>query len=52
MVDQQELMKRIMEIQKDPNLTDDEKAIKRQQLLSGKWMEEKAAGKTASVTVQ
>lgn len=31
------MMKRIMEIQKDPNLSDSEKAVKRQQLMAGKW---------------
>lgn len=30
-------MKRVMEIQRDPNLTDAEKAVRRQQLMSGKW---------------
>jgi hypothetical protein len=37
-MDQQQLMKKIMEIQRDPKLTDAEKAIKRQELLTGKWM--------------
>jgi ATP adenylyltransferase/5',5'''-P-1,P-4-tetraphosphate phosphorylase II len=36
-MDQQELMKRIMEIQKDPKLSDAEKATKRQELMTGKW---------------
>ncbi|KAG7672878.1 putative E3 ubiquitin-protein ligase ORTHRUS 2 [Nannochloris sp. 'desiccata'] len=31
-------MKKIMEIQRDSKLTDAEKAIKRQELLTGKWM--------------
>ncbi|PSC72511.1 E3 ubiquitin-ligase ORTHRUS 2-like [Micractinium conductrix] len=34
---QQELMKKIMEITKDPTLSDAEKAIERQNLMSGKW---------------
>ncbi|KAL4447318.1 hypothetical protein ABPG77_007351 [Micractinium sp. CCAP 211/92] len=34
---QQELLKRIMEINKDPNLSDAEKAAARQDLMSGKW---------------
>lgn len=29
---------RILAIQRDPNLTDAEKAKKRQELLSGKWL--------------
>ena len=37
-MDQQQLMKKIMEIQRDPKLTDAEKASKRQELLTGKWM--------------
>ena len=37
-MDQQELMKKIMEIQRDPSLTDAEKAIKRQEVMAGKWM--------------
>eukprot|EP00887_Chlorella_sp_A99_P001931 scaffold18.g1931.t1 len=36
-MDQQELMRRIMEIQRDPNLTEAEKAKKRQEVMSGKW---------------
>jgi len=31
------LAQQIMAIQRDPNLTDVEKAKKRQELLSGKW---------------
>ncbi|KAL4443565.1 hypothetical protein ABPG75_011302 [Micractinium tetrahymenae] len=40
---QQELLKRIMEINKDPNLSDAEKAVARQDLMSGKWKEKLAA---------
>ncbi|KFM29258.1 E3 ubiquitin-protein ligase ORTHRUS 2 [Auxenochlorella protothecoides] len=36
-MDQAAMMKRVMEIQRDPNLTDAEKAVRRQQLMSGKW---------------
>lgn len=36
-MDQKELFKRIMEIQNDPNLTDEEKGKKRQELMAGKW---------------
>lgn len=39
---QQELLKRIMEINKDPNLSDAEKAAARQDLMSGKWKEKLA----------
>ena len=34
------LAQQIMSIQRDPNLTDAEKAQKRQMLLSGKWMQQ------------
>ena len=37
------MMKQIMAIQKDESLTDAEKAVKRQQLLTGKWMKPPAA---------
>lgn len=47
-MDQQELRKRIVEINQDPNLTDEEKARKRQQLLSGKWMSQDASTNKAS----
>jgi len=40
MVDQKKLVKAIMAIQQDPNLTDEEKALRRQQLLCGKWMDQ------------
>lgn len=36
-------MKRILEINKDPNLTDAEKAAARQDLMTGKWKEKIAA---------
>lgn len=36
---QQELLKRIMEINKNPDLSDEEKAKARQDLMSGKWKE-------------
>lgn len=36
-MEQSELMKKIMEIQRDPTLSDAEKAVKRQQLMAGKW---------------
>lgn len=36
-MDQKELFKRIMEIQNDPNLSDEEKGRRRQELLAGKW---------------
>ncbi|EFN57966.1 hypothetical protein CHLNCDRAFT_20354 [Chlorella variabilis] len=37
MLSQHELLKRIMEINKDPSLSDAEKASARQDLMSGKW---------------
>lgn len=37
MANQQDIMKRIMEIQRDPNLSDAEKAVQRQLVMSGKW---------------
>jgi hypothetical protein len=37
MLSQQELMKRIMEINKDASLNEDQKASARQDLMSGKW---------------
>ena len=43
MLSQQELLKRIMEINKDASLTDAEKASARQDLMSGKWAQEKPA---------
>ena len=36
-MDESELRKRITQIHLDPNLTDQEKAKKRQELLSGQW---------------
>ncbi len=39
-MDQQELMKAIMAIQRDTSLTDGEKARRRQELLSGKFQED------------
>lgn len=40
---QQELLKRIMEINKDTSLSDAEKAAARQDLMSGKWKQKLAA---------
>lgn len=37
---QMEMRKRIMKIMMDPNLTDAEKAQRRQDLMSGKWSED------------
>jgi len=37
-MDQKELMAKIMAIQRDPSLTDAEKASRRQQLMAGKWV--------------
>lgn len=34
-----DLTKQILEIQRDPNLTDEEKAKKRQALMAGKWLQ-------------
>ena len=36
-MDETELRKRITAIHLDPNLTEKEKAVKRQELLSGQW---------------
>lgn len=47
-MDQQELRKKIVEINQDPNLSDEEKARKRQELLSGKWMAQNAPKTDAS----
>ena len=44
-MNQQKLVKAIMAIQNDPNLTDEEKAKKRQDLLSGKWSDSDAPSK-------
>jgi hypothetical protein len=44
-MNQQKLVKAIMAIQNDPNLTDEEKAKRRQDLLSGKWSESDAPSK-------
>ncbi|KAL3132357.1 hypothetical protein ABBQ32_008933 [Trebouxia sp. C0010 RCD-2024] len=41
------LAQQIMAIQRDPTLTDAEKAKKRQELLSGKWAQPQAQGTTA-----
>lgn len=40
------LAQQIMAIQRDPTLTDAEKAKKRQELLSGKWAQPQAQGTT------
>jgi len=37
---QQELLKRIMEINKDPDMSDEAKAKARQDLMSGKWKQQ------------
>lgn len=42
---QMELRKRIMMIMMDPNLTDAEKAQRRQDLMSGKWSEDQEENK-------
>lgn len=44
------LAQQIMAIQRDPTLTDGEKAKKRQELLSGKWTQPPAQG-TAGVCI-
>ena len=54
-VSQAELMAKIREIQTDTSLSDDEKAKRRQELLSGKWGskptdDNKENSKTAGVT--
>lgn len=36
-MNQSEMMKQILAIQRDPTLSDAEKAVKRQALMSGKW---------------
>lgn len=36
-MDQAEMMKQILAIQRDPTLTEAEKAAKRQALMAGKW---------------
>ncbi|KAL3156601.1 hypothetical protein ABBQ38_000890 [Trebouxia sp. C0009 RCD-2024] len=46
------LTQQIMAIQRDPTLTDAEKAKKRQELLSGKWAQPQAQGTTGSVPAQ
>lgn len=47
-MDQKKLVKAIMAIQQDPNLTDEEKALRRQQLLCGKWMDQEKNNKNIS----
>lgn len=44
-MEQPELLKRILAIQNDGSLTDAEKAIQRQALLSGQWKDESGGGK-------
>ena len=47
-MDQKELLKRIMEINKDESLSDAQKATARQDLMSGKWKQQEPETTQAS----
>lgn len=49
-MDESELRKRITQIHLDPNLTEQEKAKKRQELLSGQWAQPAAKEEPESST--
>ena len=49
-MDEGELRKRITAIHLDPNLTEKEKAVKRQELLSGQWAKPAAEEEPESST--